>query len=35
MAMHILQERFANGAIDLKEYERNKKILERDAIAKL
>lgn len=29
-AMDILQERFAGGAIDVKEYERNKKILERD-----
>lgn len=34
-AMHILQERFAKGAIEPKEYERNKKILERDKIEPL
>ncbi|MFC3560581.1 SHOCT domain-containing protein [Pedobacter jamesrossensis] len=34
-AMHILQERFARGAIDLKEYERKKNILERDKMEPL
>ncbi|MFC4198614.1 SHOCT domain-containing protein [Pedobacter jamesrossensis] len=33
--MHILQERFARGAIDLKEYERKKNILERDKMEPL
>ncbi|RAJ22603.1 putative membrane protein [Pedobacter cryoconitis] len=29
--LDILQKRFARGAIDLKEYQRNKAVLEKDA----
>jgi len=30
--LDILQKRFARGAIDLKEYQRNKAVLENDAL---
>ncbi|WP_205942692.1 SHOCT domain-containing protein [Pedobacter psychroterrae] len=30
--LDILQKRFARGAIDLKEYQRNKAVLENDAV---
>ena len=30
--LDILQKRFARGAIDLKEYQRNKAVLEKDSV---